>query len=47
MWQFFASVFIFNLQPTSYTSDKAKIAYTMNLLRGRAAQWGTVLWEAG
>ena len=38
---------VFDLQPTSYASDKAKIAYTMNLLRGRAVQWGTALWEAG
>ena len=38
---------VFDLQPTSYTSDKAKIAYTMNLLRGRVAQWGTALWETG
>lgn len=38
---------VFDLQPASYASDKAKIAYTMNLLRGRAAQWGTALWEAG
>lgn len=38
---------VFNLQPTSYASDQAKIAYTMNLLRGKAAQWATALWEAG
>lgn len=35
----------FDLQPSSYASDKSRIAYTMNLLRGRAAQWGTALWE--
>ena len=37
----------FRLQPTSYASDQAKIAYTLNLLRGKAAQWGTALWEVG
>lgn len=28
---------VFTLLPTSYTSDKAKIAFTMNFLRGKAA----------
>ena len=36
---------VFDLQPNSYATDKSGIAYVMNLLRGRAAQWGTALWE--
>ena len=36
---------VFDLQPNSYATDKSRIAYVMNLLRGRAAQWGTALWE--
>lgn len=36
---------VFDQQPFSYPSDRAKIAYTVNLLRGRAAQWVTALWE--
>ena len=38
---------VFDQQPLSYPSDRAKIAYTINLLRGRAAQWATALWEQG
>ena len=36
---------VFDLQPTSYITDKSCIAYTMNLLIERAAQWATALWE--
>lgn len=36
---------VFDLQPLSYPSDKAKIAYMVNLLRGRAAKWATALWN--
>lgn len=36
---------VFDQQPLSYPTDRAKIAYTVNLLRGRAAQWATALWE--
>ena len=36
---------VFDLQPNSYATDKSRIAYVMNLLRSRAAQWGTALWE--
>ncbi|CAJ1087325.1 hypothetical protein L3Q82_012289 [Xyrichtys novacula] len=38
---------VFKLQPYSYASDEAKIAYTINLLRGKAAKWATALWEGG
>ena len=36
---------VFNQQPLSYPTDRSKIAYTINLLRGRAAQWATALWD--
>nr|XP_008275551.1 PREDICTED: flocculation protein FLO11-like [Stegastes partitus] len=32
-------------RPSRYNSDKAKIAFCVNLLRGRAAQWATSLWK--
>ena len=38
---------VFKMQPLSYASDEAKIAYTINLLRGKAAKWVTALWEGG
>jgi len=37
---------VFDLQPSSYSSDKAKIAFCVNLLRGKAAQWATALWSS-
>lgn len=37
---------VFELQPSSYPSDKAKIAFIVNLLRGRAAKWATALWSS-
>lgn len=36
---------VFGLQPASYSSDKAKIAYLISLLIGSARDWGTVVWE--
>uniref|UniRef100_A0A8C5HTM3 Gypsy retrotransposon integrase-like protein 1 n=3 Tax=Gouania willdenowi TaxID=441366 RepID=A0A8C5HTM3_GOUWI len=36
---------VFELQPTSYASDRAKIAYLIGLLRGPARDWGTAVWE--
>eukprot|EP00066_Takifugu_rubripes_P027223 XP_011616489.1 PREDICTED: uncharacterized protein LOC105418518 [Takifugu rubripes] len=32
---------VFDLQPLTYTSDRAKIAFVVNLLSGRAVQWAT------
>uniref|UniRef100_A0A674MVG2 DUF4939 domain-containing protein n=1 Tax=Takifugu rubripes TaxID=31033 RepID=A0A674MVG2_TAKRU len=32
---------VFDLQPLTYPSDRAKIAFMVNLLSGRAAQWAT------
>lgn len=37
---------VFDLQPASYSTDKAKIAFCVNLLRGKAAQWATALWTS-
>lgn len=37
--------YVFNLQPNSYATDKSHALYVMSLLKGRAAQWGTALWE--
>ena len=37
---------VFDLQPSSYATDKAKVAFCINLLRGKAAQWATALWSS-
>lgn len=34
---------IFSQQPSTYTSDKFKIAFVMNLLIGKAAQWAAAV----
>lgn len=36
---------VFDQQPTTFASDKSKIAFVVSLLSGRAAQWATALWE--
>lgn len=36
---------IFDLQPLTYTSDRVKIMFVVNLLSGRVAQWATVVLE--
>lgn len=36
---------VFDQQPLSYPSDRSKIAYVINLLRGRAARWATAIWD--
>ncbi len=36
---------VFDLQPCSYPTDNAKIAYVINLLRGKAAKWATAVCE--
>lgn len=38
---------VFSLQPTTYSRDRARIAYVISLLTGRAREWGTATWEAG
>ncbi|XDV24625.1 hypothetical protein PO909_028745 [Leuciscus waleckii] len=37
----------FSLQPQTYAGDRARIAYVISLLTGRAREWGTSVWEAG
>jgi hypothetical protein len=37
---------IFSLQPSTYSRDRAKVAYVISLLSGRARQWGAANWEA-
>lgn len=36
---------VFELQPSSDPSDRAKIDFVNNLLRRRAAKWATALWS--
>lgn len=38
---------VFSLQPVTYASDRAKIAYVVSLLTSRARDWGAAVWEAG
>ena len=42
---FSLSVLVFELQPTTYGSDRAKIAYVLGLLTGRARAWGMAFWH--
>uniref|UniRef100_A0AAQ4RK84 DUF4939 domain-containing protein n=1 Tax=Gasterosteus aculeatus aculeatus TaxID=481459 RepID=A0AAQ4RK84_GASAC len=36
---------VFQPQPTTYTTDKSRIAFITSLVTGKAAQWATALWE--
>uniref|UniRef100_A0A8D0A1P9 Peptidase A2 domain-containing protein n=1 Tax=Sander lucioperca TaxID=283035 RepID=A0A8D0A1P9_SANLU len=36
---------VFDLQPHSYATEKAKIAYLIELLRGAALEWASVHWR--
>lgn len=36
---------VFDLQPLSYSTERAKIAYLVSLLSGAAREWGTSVWE--
>ena len=36
---------VLELQPLTYSTDRAKKAYVLGLLTGRARAWGTVLWH--
>ena len=36
---------VFELQPQSYASDRARIAYLIGLLTGSAREWGAAIWE--
>lgn len=37
---------IFDLQPTTYSTDKSRIAFVLSLLSGKASQWATACWES-
>ena len=37
---------IFELQPSSFSSERSCVAYIITLLDGRAREWGTSMWEA-
>ncbi len=37
---------VFSLQPQTYAADRARIAYVVSLLTGRACGWATAAWEA-
>ena len=36
---------IFELEPSSFPSDRSRIAYLMTLMSGRALAWATAVWE--
>lgn len=38
---------IFELQPGTFPTDRAKVAYVITQLSGRAREWGTATWDAG
>lgn len=35
----------FELQPSSFPTDRSKVAYVISLLSGKAKQWGTAEWQ--
>lgn len=37
---------IFSLQPLTYASDTARVAFVISLLAGRAREWATSVWDA-
>lgn len=37
---------VFDLQPTTYSTDKSRIAFVLSLLTGKASQWATACWES-
>lgn len=36
---------VFSLQPATYARDRSRIAYVISLLKGRAREWGTAVWN--
>ena len=38
---------LYMLQPRSFPTEKAKVAYIITQLTGKARRWGTAAWEAG
>lgn len=37
---------VFDLQPTTYSTDKSRIAFVLSLLTGEASQWPAACWES-
>ena len=37
---------VFELQPSSFLTERPRVAYVITLLSGRAREWGTAVWEA-
>lgn len=37
---------VFELQPSTFPSDRSRIAYVITLLTGRAREWGTAIWDS-
>ena len=37
---------VFELQPSSFPSERSRVAYVITLLSGRAREWGTAVWDA-
>lgn len=38
---------VFDQKPSAFLTDRAKLAYAVNILRGKASEWAHSLWEAG
>ncbi len=36
----------FSLQPRTFNNERTKVAFVLTLLTGRAALWGTAVWES-
>lgn len=36
---------VFSLQPSTYATDRARVAFVISLLAGRAREWGAANWE--
>lgn len=36
---------VFDLQPLSYSTERAKVAFLISLLSGAAREWGTAVWD--
>ena len=37
---------VFELQPSSFPTERSKVAYVITLLSGRACEWATAVWDA-
>lgn len=38
---------IFQLQPSSFSTNRLRLKYIITLLAGREREWGTALWKSG